>query len=102
MRNKAFAVLLASLVGGFLLRTEGLRWGASDEEVHKPLPGDEVVPHPMLETTHAVTIDAPAEEIWPWLVQMGHYRAGFYADPSWGISTSDRSPARRSRSPATA
>jgi len=83
MRNKVCAGLLASLVGGYLLRREGLRWGATDEEVHKPLPGDEVVPHPMLETTHAVAIDASAEEIWPWLVQMGYYRAGWYMDPSW-------------------
>ena len=60
----------------------GVALGATDEEVHKPLPGDGVVPHPMWETTHTVTIDASAEEIWPWLVQMGHYRAGFYADPS--------------------
>ena len=78
------------LVGGHLLRREGLRWGATDEEVHKPLRGDEVVPHPMLETTHAVTIEASAQEIWPWLVQMGHYRAGFYADPSWWDRYSDK------------
>ena len=81
MRNRACAGLLASMVGGYLLRREGLRWGATDEEVHEPLPGDEVVSHPMLETTHAVSIHASAERIWP--VQMGHYRAGFYADPSW-------------------
>ena len=83
MRNKVWVGLLATMVGGYLLRRQGLRWGATDEEVHKILPGDEIVPHPMLETTHAVPIEASAEEIWPWLVQMGHYRAGFYADPSW-------------------
>jgi hypothetical protein len=44
----------------------------------------------MWETIHAVTIDASAEEIWPWLVQMGHYRAGFYADPSWWDKYSDK------------
>jgi hypothetical protein len=90
MRNKLYAGLLATVVGGYVLRRAGLRWGATDEEVHKPLAGDEVVPHLMLETTHAVTIDASAEEIWPWLVQMGHYRAGFYADRSWWDKYSDK------------
>lgn len=89
MRNKACAGLLATMVGGYLLRRQGLRWGATDEEVHKSLPGDEIVPHPMLETTHTVSIEASAQEIWPWLVQMGHYRAGFYADPSWWDKYSD-------------
>jgi hypothetical protein len=37
-----------------------------------------------------VTIEASSGEIWPWLVQMGHYRAGFYADPSWWDKYSDR------------
>jgi hypothetical protein len=64
--------------------------GATGEEVRKRLPGDEVVPHPMLETTHTVPIGASAKEIWPWLVQMGHYRAGFYADPSWWDKYSDK------------
>ncbi|MBD0328073.1 MAG: hypothetical protein ICV68_16735, partial [Pyrinomonadaceae bacterium] len=90
MGNKVCAGLLAAMAGGYLLRRQGLRWGATDEEVHKPLPGDEVVPHPMVETTHTVPIAASTEEIWPWLVQMGHYRAGFYADPSWWDKYSDK------------
>ena len=90
MGNKLCVGLVAAVAGGYLLRREGLRWGATDEEVHKPLPGDEVVSHPMLETTHAVTIEASAKEIWPWLVQMGHYRAGFYADPSWWDKYADK------------
>ena len=90
MGNKLCVGLVAAVVGGYLLRRQGLRWGATDEEVHKLLPGDEIVSHPILETTHTVTIDASAEEIWPWLVQMGHYRAGFYADPSWWDKYSDK------------
>jgi hypothetical protein len=90
LRNEICVGLLATMVGGYVLRRQGLRWGATEEEVHKPLPGDEVVPHPMLETTHAVSIAASVEEIWPWLVQMGHYRAGFYADPSWWDRYSDK------------
>jgi hypothetical protein len=79
MQNKLCVGLLATVVGGYLLRRKGLRWGATDQEVHKPLPGDEIVPHPMLETTHAVTVQASAGEMWPWLVQMGVGRGGLYS-----------------------
>lgn len=43
-------------------------------------PGDELVPAPVLQTTRAVTIDAPPQQVWPWLVQVGQGRAGFYSD----------------------
>lgn len=43
------------------------------------LPGDELVPHPRLESTRAITIQRPASAIWPWLVQLGHGRGGFYS-----------------------
>ncbi|HEX9132877.1 MAG TPA: hypothetical protein VF844_11355, partial [Ktedonobacteraceae bacterium] len=56
---------------------------ASDDEVHRPMPGDELIPHPMVETTHAITIRASAAEVWPWLVQMGMDRGGWYSDPEW-------------------
>ncbi len=54
------------------------RSGATDAEFYGSLPGDEVLPHPMVEWTRAATIDAPAEAIWPWLVQMGYHRGGWY------------------------
>ncbi len=82
MRNKLCLGLLAAASGAYLVRRLGLRWGATDAEVYRPLPGDEVVPHPMIETTHAITIRAPRATIWPWLVQMGYHRAGWYTD-SW-------------------
>ena len=55
------------------------RWGATADEVHGLLPGDAVVPVPRFQATRAVTIDAPPEAVWPWLVQIGRGRAGFYA-----------------------
>lgn len=61
------------------LRPWHLRWGATDEEVKKSLPGDELVTQPKLRATHAITIDAPATDLWPWLVQMGQNRGGFYS-----------------------
>jgi hypothetical protein len=83
MNNKLCIGLLMAVVGAFLVNRLGHRWGATDEEVHASLPGDEIIPHPMLETTHAITIHAAAAEIWPWLVQMGYDRGGWYTDASW-------------------
>jgi hypothetical protein len=60
------------------LRPRLLDWGATPEERRAPLPGDDLAPQPTHMTTRAITIDAPPHEIWPWLVQMGQDRAGFY------------------------
>jgi len=83
MRNKLCLGLVAAASAAYLLRRQGKRWGASEEEVSRPLPGDDLVPHPMLETTHAITIHAPAAAVWPWLVQMGYDRGWWYTDASW-------------------
>jgi hypothetical protein len=83
MRNKLLIGLLSAASGAYLLRRMGRRWGASDDEVYRPMPGDELIPHPMVETTHAITIQASAAEVWPWLVQMGMDRGGWYSDPEW-------------------
>ena len=69
---------LAVVVYLLLFRPWQLRWGATDEEISRPMPGDELVPDPTFNATRAVTIKASPEEIWPWLVQMGYGRAGFY------------------------
>jgi hypothetical protein len=54
-------------------------WGSSEDERSASLPGDELVPDPGIQTTRAVTIDAPVDEVWPWLAQIGQDRAGFYS-----------------------
>jgi hypothetical protein len=54
-------------------------WGATDEEVRRAMAGDDLVRDPTFSATRAVTIEASPEEIWPWLVQMGYGRAGFYS-----------------------
>ncbi len=56
-----------------------LRWGASDEEVARPFPDAKVVPSASRSATMAVTIDAPPLKVWPWLVQMGVDRGGWYS-----------------------
>jgi hypothetical protein len=55
------------------------KWGATAEEAQRRLPGDELAPHPCSEITCAVTIGAPAAQVWPWLVQIGCQRAGWYS-----------------------
>ena len=54
------------------------KWGATDAEVDRSLPGDDLVAYPKGDYTHAITIRASAAEIWPWLVQLGQGRGGFY------------------------
>jgi len=54
------------------------RWGATDEEVRRPMPGDELLPD-AASTTRAVTIAAPPDQVWPWLVQLGYGRGGWYS-----------------------
>ena len=56
-----------------------LDWGATDDERDRRLPGDELVPAPGSETTWAVTVEAPSDEVWPWIVQLGQGRGGFYS-----------------------
>ena len=56
-----------------------IRWGATDEEVTEKLPGDELVERPNVEATHAIDINAPVAEVWPWLVQIGQDKGGFYS-----------------------
>ena len=54
-------------------------WGSTREELALSLPGDDPTHHPALSLQHAVTIDAPPQAVWPWLVQLGQDRAGFYS-----------------------
>jgi hypothetical protein len=109
---------LVGIAGGlyaFVVRPRMLRWDATDEEVREPYPGAEVVPGgERSPATMAVTIDAPPSEVWPWLVQMGCNRAGWYSwdrldnggtpsadriHPEWQqISVGDRMPSTPSGS----
>jgi hypothetical protein len=66
-----------------------LSWGATADEVTRPMVGDGLVENPTFNATRAVTVNAAAERIWPWIVQMGYKRAGFY---SWDILDNDGIP----------
>jgi uncharacterized protein YndB with AHSA1/START domain len=55
------------------------QWGATPEELDRTLPGDELVAEPAGQVTRGITIDAPPEDVWPWLIQVGADRGGFYS-----------------------
>jgi hypothetical protein len=84
LRTALVALVAAYGVSGAvyttLVRPRVSRWGATDEEVTRALPGDDLPAtngsRPV--STRAITIAAPPDEVWPWLVQMGSGRAGFY------------------------
>ncbi|MCG2797259.1 MAG: hypothetical protein L6367_01840 [Cellulomonas sp.] len=73
--------LLSGAVAGYLrwYRPWQLTWGATPDEVTRTMTGDDLVPHPVFDATHAITIEAPPHEVWPWLVQVGVGRAGWYS-----------------------
>jgi hypothetical protein len=75
------AMALGAATAAYLLyiRPWQLRWGATDEELERPMSGDEIVEHPTFNATRAVTIEARSDEIWPWIVQIGMTRAGWYS-----------------------
>ena len=76
----AGAVTLTSAVASIaLLRSRYLRSGATHEEVHSVLPGDDFVPHADVTATRATTVRAVAAEVWPWIAQLGQGRGGFYS-----------------------
>lgn len=77
IRTREAAALVGSL---YLLIRLGRRSGATRDEAKARLTGDELVANPMWQSTRAITIDAPPDDVWPWIVQMGFpsYRAGWY------------------------
>jgi hypothetical protein len=75
---------LATLAGGLgvyalAVRPRLLTWGATEEEVRDPYPGDGLIPDTERGSIMATTIEAPPSRVWPWLVQMGLDRGGWYS-----------------------
>jgi len=75
----AFLGAVALAVYAVFVQPWMMRWGATDAEVQMTLPGDDLVPNPTTQSTRAITIHTPAAEVWPWLVQIGQDRGGFYS-----------------------
>ena len=78
-----FATLLVILTIGllyaFVIRDWFGRWGTTPDERTRIMAGDKVIAKPTHVQTCAVTIHAPPEDIWPWLVQIGSQRGGLYS-----------------------
>lgn len=73
------AVTVAAALWG---RHRMATWGTTPDERDRPMPGDDLVPDPLTQVTRAVGIAAPAEEVWPWIAQIGSHelgRAGWYS-----------------------
>jgi hypothetical protein len=101
-------LLRTPLVGGALLpwaymlivRPWHLRWGATEEEAHRALPYDYFVPRPIYQTTRAITIDAPAGQVWRWLVQVGQGRGASTPTTGWRTWRTSTSIAPKRSSPS--
>jgi hypothetical protein len=71
--------LLVLVTGFSMIRANIPSWGADPAELSQTLPGDEILTHPSSAWVNSVTINAAPEAVWPWLIQMGDSRAGFYS-----------------------
>lgn len=80
---RVVAAILSTLVFSYsaFVRPRLLRWGATENECDAPWPGDRLVAGSAARVTRAITIRAPAKDVWPWIVQIGQNRAGFYTYP---------------------
>ncbi len=76
--KQAAALAGAAFAAEAVLIHLGRSYGSTTQERQRSLPGDALIPRPAVVTDHAVTIDAPPAAVWPWLVQMGWHRAGWY------------------------
>jgi hypothetical protein len=72
----AVALLMTALA---LTRPWFLNWGATAQEIQRALPGDEIVPVARVQSTRAISIEAPADRVWAWLAQTGQDRGGFHS-----------------------
>ena len=75
------AALLATAVAvayRWLVKPWHMRWGATDEEVTRVMPGDDLIPGAG-SATRAISIEATPDDVWPWLVQLGYGKAGWYS-----------------------
>jgi len=97
-RLRIAAVVIACLVAAaglfrYVYLPWNLGWGATEEEFHRRMAGDELCRDANFSPTRAITIEASPEEVWPWIVQMGYQRGGFYSYDSLdngGVPSAER------------
>jgi hypothetical protein len=78
-RGRPIIAAVTLLAAAGVARRRQLRWGATDAEARRSLTGDDLVADPDLSSTRAITIRAGVEDVWPWVVQLGQGRGGFYS-----------------------
>lgn len=74
-----FAAASAPVVYASWIRPRIRSWGATPAETTRTFPGDELIPDPNGGATMGTTLPAPPERVWPWLLQMGGGRGGWYS-----------------------
>lgn len=84
MRFRTLALVGAAGAAGaaayaFAVRPWWRSWGVDPAATDLALPGDDLVPDPSVTETRSIEIGAPPDAVWPWLVQMGYNRAGWYS-----------------------
>jgi hypothetical protein len=73
------AVIGSATAYVLVVRPWQLRWGTTNEERDATLTGDDLIPTPDLMATRAITVHAIADQVWPWIAQLGQGRGGFYS-----------------------
>lgn len=89
-RRLLLVLALVASAYALLVRPRLIRWGATLEEVSGPYPGQDLIPGGERSPTMATTIDAPPAAVWPWLLQMGYGRGGWYSWDhldNWGATS---------------
>ena len=77
LKRVAMSVAMTSLIWS-MLYVLGRSWGSTRNERERLMPGDELMENPRFVSNHAATVVGGSEEVWPWIVQMGWHRGGFY------------------------
>lgn len=80
-RTAAGLTVIGGAAAAYILvvRSWHLRWGATGQESRESLPGDDLIADPDLTATRAIPIRAAADQVWPWIAQLGQGRGGFYS-----------------------
>ena len=79
MHRRVLAISTAAVLYWFPIRRWMKRWGAAPADLTRVMAGDHLLPDPTYSSTMAITVNAPPEHIWPWLVQIGYQRGGLYS-----------------------
>ncbi len=80
MKKSLIGLVAASGTAYLVLAGARLRtWGTRDDEATRDLPSEALMPQPGAALTHAISIDAPPERVWPWIAQLGQDKGGFYS-----------------------